>query len=105
MKHFLASLLLLGALPAMAGNLYSGTLTRQDGQFVLTSCNVAKSKYILTDAPDTSQPVLPSLQNARLDLQRPVYLEIFARYEQRNNRDHLFLDSIKTLQQDQGCPP
>lgn len=93
-------LLLLLALPAAAGELFSGTLDVHAGQLQLTLCGPQPERYALQEATPAA-PVLPTLRAAAAS---PLYLQLFARHDERNGRRYLSVEAIKTLQAGQGCP-
>lgn len=99
----IATLLLLCSLPALGNELFIGTVTRHGTQLVLTRCDAAKTRYLLVDAADNRQPVIPTLLGAGLDPQRPTYLALFARYDARHGRDYLVVSAVKHLEQGRSC--
>lgn len=102
MKKLLLVLTLLAfGQPLLAADHYFGTLERKGNQLLLVRCDLAKSRFYLTEVPG-KPPALTTLQATRLD-GRPVYVELFARYEQRQQLDFLQVELVKKIEPGKSC--
>ena len=85
------------AAPALAQDLYIGTVDVQKDQVILTRCDLVQNRYVLRDRP--GETPVAQLRARLKTLKAPVYVEVFGAYvevpdEDGNGLDVIGLDKI-----------
>ena len=91
-----ALLLATSAGPALAQDLYIGTVDVQKDQVILTRCDLVQNRYVLRDRKDQGGGETPVAElRARLKtLKAPVYVEVIGEYVEVQGEDGNGLDVI-----------
>lgn len=92
-----AFLLTAGAAPALAQDLYIGTVDIQKDQVILSRCDLVENRYVLRDRDGEHK--VAKLREQLKTLKAPVYVEVFGQYvdvdtEDGNGLDVLDLDNL-----------
>lgn len=80
------------AAPALAQDLYIGTVDIQKDQVILTRCDLANNRYVLRDRP--SETPVAQLRARLKTLKAPVYVEVIGEYVEVQGEDGNGLDVI-----------
>lgn len=87
-----ALLLAASAAPALAQDLYIGTVDIQKDQVILTRCDLVENRYVLSDR--TGETLVAKLRERLKTLKAPVYAEIFGQYVDVQTEDGNGLEVI-----------
>jgi hypothetical protein len=80
------------AAPALAQDIYIGTVDIQKDQLILTRCDLAQNRYILRDRP--GETPVAKLRTRLKTLKAPVYVEVIGDYVEVPGEDGNGLDVI-----------
>jgi hypothetical protein len=80
------------AAPALAQDLYIGTVDVQKDQVILTRCDLVQNRYVLRDRE--GQTLVAKLRARLTTLKAPVYVEVFGDYVEVQGEDGNGLDVI-----------
>ncbi|WP_165184898.1 hypothetical protein [Caulobacter soli] len=78
--------------PALAQDVYIGTVDVQKDQVILTRCDLADNRYVLRD--QKGQTLVAKLRERLKTLKAPVYAEVFGQYVEVPDEDGNGLDVI-----------
>lgn len=97
-KPILAALGALGlaatAAPALAQDLFIGTVEVRKDQVVLTRCDLAQNRYVLRDRDGEADKPVAKLRERLKTLKAPVYAEVIGDYVEVQGEDGNGLDVI-----------
>ena len=100
-KPVLAALFVLAAVataaaPALAQDLYIGTVDVQKDQVILTRCDLVQNRYVLSDRPKDEGDGTPvaGLRERLKTLKAPVYVEVIGEYVEVQGEDGNGLEVI-----------
>ena len=84
------------AAPALAQDLYIGTVDVQKDQVILTRCDLAQNRYVLRDREGEGEADKPvaKLRERLKTLKAPVYAEVIGEYVEVQSEDGNGLDVI-----------
>jgi hypothetical protein len=82
----------VSAAPALAQDLYIGTVDVQKDQVILTRCDLVENRYVLRDREGETQ--VAQLRARLKTLKAPVYAEVFGDYVEVQSEDGNGLDVI-----------
>src|ERR1044072_6193007 len=84
------------AIPALAQDLYIGTVDVQKDQVILTRCDLAQNRYVLRDREGEGEADKPvaKLRERLKTLKAPVYAEVIGEYVEVQSEDGNGLDVI-----------
>ncbi|HWW27840.1 MAG TPA: hypothetical protein VNZ85_18300 [Caulobacter sp.] len=103
-KLTLAALCVLAAtaaaVPALAQDLFIGTVEVRQDQVVLTRCDLAQNRYVLRDRQGGADKPVAKLRERLKTLKAPVYAEVIGEYvevqgEEGNGLDVIGLENVK----------
>ena len=80
------------AAPALAQDLYIGTVDVQKDQVILTRCDLVQNRYVLRDRSGETQ--VAKLRARLKTLKAPVYVEVFGDYVEVQGEDGNGLEVI-----------
>lgn len=99
----LAAVAALWGIPALAQDLYIGTVDVQKDQVVLTRCDLAQNRYVLRDGQaDAAKPVT-NLRERLKTLKAPVYVEVFGQYAELGEDNALDVISLENIKGGKSC--
>ena len=101
LRH-LPFLLGLLTLPAIANDLFIGTVQQQGALLIMTRCDLVKNRYLLLDPPGSTESATRMLRQ-RPAGEGPLYIEIFAKYTEHNQQNALLVESVRKLQPGKSC--
>lgn len=99
----LAALLALAATaaaaPAVAQDLFIGTVEAREDQVILTRCDLAQNRYVLRDRDGAAEKPVARLRERLRTLKAPVYAEVVGDYvevqgEEPNGLDVIALETV-----------
>lgn len=90
----LAGLVLAAATPALAQDIYIGTVDVQKAQVILTRCDLAQNRYVLRDRDGEADKPVAKLRERLKTLKAPVYVEVIGDYVEVQGEDGNGLDVI-----------
>lgn len=97
-KRNLAALCALAAMataaPALAQDIYIGTVDVQKNQVILTRCDLANNRYVLRDREGEAEKPVARLREQLKTLKAPVYVEVIGEYVEVQGEDGNGLDVI-----------
>ncbi|CAN5511142.1 hypothetical protein BH10PSE3_BH10PSE3_29230 [soil metagenome] len=73
------------AAPALAQDLYIGTVDIQKDQVILTRCDLVENRYVLRDRP--GETPVAKLRARLKTLKAPVYVEVIGQYVEVQGED------------------
>lgn len=82
------------AAPALAQDLYIGTVDIQKDQVILTRCDLTENRYVLRDRKGEPETPVADLRARLKTLKAPVYVEVFGAYVDVQTEDGNGLDVI-----------
>lgn len=84
------------AAPALAQDLYIGTVDIQKDQVILTRCDLVQNRYVLRDRPqgDAEGAPVAGLRARLKTLKAPVYVEVIGEYVEIQGEDGNGLEVI-----------
>jgi hypothetical protein len=82
------------AAPALAQDLYIGTVDIQKDQVILTRCDLTENRYVLRDRKGEPETPVAKLRARLKTLKAPVYVEVFGEYAEVPSEDGNGLDVI-----------
>jgi hypothetical protein len=82
------------AAPALAQDLYIGTVDVQKDQVILTRCDLANNRYVLRDRQGEADTPVAKLRERLKTLKAPVYAEVIGDYVEVQGEDGNGLDVI-----------
>ena len=98
---FLATLLFVT--PAIADDVYIGTLSSENGKLILLRCDIAQNKYILQDKKNSKdKPVANYLKGSKRK-SGLVYAEIWGDYDEKKGENYLLVKSIDNVTDGKSC--
>lgn len=80
--------------PALAQDLYIGTVAVQKDQVILTRCDLAANRYVLRDREGEPETPVAKLRERLKTLKAPVYVEVIGEYVEIKTDDGNGLDVI-----------
>jgi hypothetical protein len=83
-----------GAAPALAQDIYIGTVDVQKDQVILTRCDLANNRYVLRDREGEADKPVARLRERLKTLKAPVYVEVIGEYVEVQSEDGNGLDVI-----------
>jgi hypothetical protein len=89
-----AGLVLAAATPALAQDIYIGTVDVQKAQVILTRCDLAQNRYVLRDRDGEADKPVAKLRERLKTLKAPVYVEVIGDYVEVQGEDGNGLDVI-----------
>jgi len=99
----LALVFALSAAPALAQDLYIGTVEVLKDQVVLTRCDLAQNRYILRDGKDASEKPVAKLRERLKTLKAPVYVEVFGQYAEQGEDNALDVIGLENIKAGKSC--
>jgi len=98
-----ATALLAAAMPASAGlDLFIGTLTIENGEVVLTRCDIVQNRYVLKDLATTK--AVATLLTKLPTMKGPVYAEVIGEYAEDGKGGNLLnVDGIENVTAGKTC--
>lgn len=93
----------LSAAPALAQDLYIGTVEVLKDQVVLTRCDLVQNRYILRDGKDASEKPVAKLRDQLKTLKAPVYVEAFGQYAEQGEDNVLDVVSLENIKAGKSC--
>jgi hypothetical protein len=91
------------AAPALAQDLYIGTVEVLKDQVVLTRCDLVQNRYILRDGKEASEKPVAKLRDRLKTLKAPVYVEVFGRYAEQGEDNALDVISLENITGGKSC--
>lgn len=87
------------AVPALAQDLFIGTVDIQKDQVVLTRCDLTSNRYVLRDREGDAERPVAKLHARLKDLKAPVYVEVIGEYvevaqDEGNGLDVIGLENL-----------
>ncbi|TCS10199.1 hypothetical protein [Caulobacter sp. BK020] len=82
------------AAPAVAQDLFIGTVEVRQDQVVLTRCDVAQNRYVLRDRQGEADKPVARLRERLKTLKAPVYAEVIGDYVEIQDEEGAGLDVI-----------
>ena len=82
------------AAPALAQDLYIGTIDIQKDQVILTRCDLVQNRYVLRDRKGEPETPVADLRARLKTLKAPVYVEVIGEYVEVRDEDGNGLDVI-----------
>jgi len=82
------------AAPALAQDLFIGTVDVRKDQVVLTRCDLAQNRYVLRDRDGEADKPVAKLRERLKTLKAPVYAEVIGDYVEVQGEDGNGLDVI-----------
>jgi len=82
------------AAPALAQDIYIGTVDIQKEQVILTRCDLAQNRYVLRDRDGEADKPVAKLRERLKTLKAPVYVEVIGDYVEVQDEDGNGLDVI-----------
>jgi hypothetical protein len=82
------------AAPALAQDIYIGTVDVQKDQVILTRCDLADNRYVLRDREGEPDKLVAKLRERLKTLKAPVYVEVIGEYVEVKSEDGNGLDVI-----------
>ena len=82
------------AAPALAQDIYIGTVDVQKAQVILTRCDLAQNRYVLRDRDGEADKPVAKLRERLKTLKAPVYVEVIGDYVEVQGEDGNGLDVI-----------
>jgi len=98
-----AALLALSAAPALAQDLYIGTVEVLKDQVILTRCDLVQNRYVLRDSKDASEKPVAKLRERLKALKAPVYVEVIGRYAEQGEDNALDVISLENITAGKSC--
>jgi len=86
--------LAVAAAPALAQDLYVGTVDVRKDQVILTRCDLAQNRYVLRDREDGAEKPVARLRERLKTLRAPVYAEVIGDYVEVQGEDGNGLEVI-----------
>lgn len=88
------------AAPALAQDLFIGTVEVRKEQVVLIRCDLAQNRYVLRDREDEADKPVATLRERLKTLKAPVYAEVIGEYvevqgEEGHGLDVIGLENVK----------
>lgn len=80
--------------PALAQDIYIGTVDVQKEQVILTRCDLARNRYVLRDREGEAEKPVAKLRERLKTLKVPVYVEVIGDYVEIQGEDGNGLDVI-----------
>ncbi|WP_454714019.1 hypothetical protein [Caulobacter segnis] len=99
----LAACVALWAVPALAQDLYIGTVAVQNDQVVLTRCDLVQNRYVLRDGKADTARHVAKLRERLKTLKAPVYVEVFGQYAELGEDNALDVISLENLKAGKSC--
>lgn len=106
MRNRAAVLAVVAALwgaPALAQDLFIGTVEVQKDQVVLTRCDLAQNRYILRDGKDGREKPVADLRERLKTLKAPVYAEVFGQYVEIGEDNGLEVIGLENVKAGKSC--
>ena len=75
------------AAPALAQDIYIGTVDVQKDQLILTRCDLVQNRYVLRDREGETDKPVARLRERLKTLQAPVYVEVIGEYVEVQDED------------------
>lgn len=91
------------AAPALAQDLYIGTVAVEKDQVVLTRCDLVQNRYILRDGKEASEKPVAKLRERLKTLKAPVYVEVFGQYAEQGEDNALDVISLENIKAGKSC--
>lgn len=82
---------------ASRADVFIGTLEREGDAIILRRCDLVENRYALVDAPGVN--ALAAIRKATL----PAYGEVIARYDERDGRSILLVETVENLTPGKNC--
>jgi hypothetical protein len=97
-----ATALLAVAMPAAALDLFIGTVAIENGDVVLTRCDLVQNRYVLKDLPKAK--AVATLLTKLPTMKGPVYAEVIGEYAEDGKGDNLLnVDGIENVTAGKTC--
>ena len=91
------ALFALSSAPALAGDIFMGTLEIHDGKPVLVRCDLVKNTYLLVDDKGSSEVYLKQLTDLGVSEKKPFQASIFGDAAMEGDIVFLKVDSIEDI--------
>ncbi|CAN7583878.1 hypothetical protein [Caulobacter sp. LjRoot300] len=96
----LCAVFVAAAAPALAQDLYIGTVDVQKDQVILTRCDLVQNRYVLRDREGEADKPVAKLRERLKTLKAPVYVEVIGEYvevqgEDGNGLEVIALENLK----------
>lgn len=103
----LCAVFVAAAAPALAQDLYIGTVDVQKDQVILTRCDLVQNRYVLRDRPqgDGVETPVAGLRERLKTLKAPVYVEVIGEYVEVQSEDGNGLEviALENLKAGKSC--
>ena len=81
--------------PALAQDIYIGTVDVEKDQVILTRCDLANNRYVLRDREGEADKPVARLRERLKTLKAPVYVEVIGDYVEVQGEDGNGLDVVE----------
>jgi hypothetical protein len=99
----LAAIIVLPGAPALAQDLYIGTVDVQKNQVILTRCDLTENRYVLRDRNDEREKPVANLRERLKTLKAPVYVEVFGQYVEQGEDNALDVIGLENIKAGKSC--
>lgn len=106
MRNRILALAMVAAMsggPAVAQDLYVGTVEVQGGQVILNRCDLVQNRYVLRDRPAERDKLVAKLRERLKTLKAPVYVEVFGQYAEQGDDNALDVIGLENIKGGKSC--